>query len=221
MEPDDDPLQARSLAKLAAEEVLGEVLDVPVLLPRVGIMVGPRDPSRRFTHWPLRMARALADERPRDILVPGDLSRPVQYSDARDIARWVVRMLDERRGGVFNTVGSGRLNSINDVLRDCLEAAGGTPDDVEFIPVSEQFLGPRVADVAEEQRPLWYPEDQIPQRAINSSAAFDAGLEFRTALDTARDTLAWAREEGPDEQLDTGPLGELEQQILQAWEQHG
>ena len=85
VEPDDDPLQERSLAKLAAEAVLAEVFDGKVLLPRVGIMVGPRDPSHRFTYWPTRFAAALAGDRDRRVLGPGDPGRPVQYTDARDV----------------------------------------------------------------------------------------------------------------------------------------
>ena len=81
-----DVLQERSLAKLAAERVLAEAFDGPVLLPRVGIMVGPRDPSRRFTYWPWRLAAALSGTRGRRVLVPGTPARAVQYSDARDVA---------------------------------------------------------------------------------------------------------------------------------------
>lgn len=106
-EPDEDPLQERSLAKLTAEAARAELFDGPVLLPRVGIMVGPRDPSHRFTWWPLRMRRALDGTAPRRIPAPGRPDRPVQYSDARDIAGWVVAMLARGAGGTYNTVGPG------------------------------------------------------------------------------------------------------------------
>lgn len=197
-EPDSDPLQARSLAKLAAEAALAEVFDGPVLRPRVGIMVGPRDPSHRFTWWPLRMHRALHGEAPRTVLAPGRPDRPVQYSDARDIARWVVTMLAQGRGGVFNTVGPGRPDPLADVLTACLRAAGGRPGEVELDWVPEDRLRPLLDGVEEEARPLWFPEDQIPQAAIDSGAALRAGLTFRPALDTARDTLDWALRDHAD-----------------------
>ena len=210
VEPDDDPLQERSLAKLAAEAVLAEVFDGPVLLPRVGIMVGPRDPSHRFTWWPLRFHRALTGAAPRVVPAPGDPGRPVQYSDARDIAGWVVGMLAAGRGGVFNTVGPGREEPLAAVLAACLTAAreaagGGSAGDVELDWTGEDELRERLAGVEEEQRPLWFPEDQIPQAAIDSAAAVAAGLRFRTALDTARDTLRWALDTGADGLVD-GPF---------------
>ena len=204
-EPDDDPLQARSVAKLAAEAVLVDGFDGPVLLPRVGIMVGPRDPSHRFTWWPLRLHRALAGSAPRTVPAPGDPDRPVQYSDARDIARWVVDMLARGEGGTYNTVGPGRADRLGDVLRDCLTAAGGTEGDVELRWTAEDRLRDLLAGVEEEQRPLWFPEDQIPQAAIDSTAALRAGLRFRPALDTARETLEWALQAG-DDGLADGPF---------------
>ena len=204
-EPDDDPLQERSVAKLAAEAVLAEVFDGPVLLPRVGIMVGPRDPSHRFTWWPLRLHRALHGTAGRVVPAPGDPARPVQYSDARDIARWVVDMLDRRQGGTFNTVGPGRADPLADVVGACLTAAGGAPGDVEFRWIAEDRLRTALAGVEEEQRPLWFPEDQIPQDSIDSTAALRAGLVFRPVADTARETLEWALREGADGLVD-GPF---------------
>ncbi|HEX8519798.1 MAG TPA: NAD-dependent epimerase/dehydratase family protein [Pseudonocardia sp.] len=223
VEPDDDPLQERSLAKLAGEQALAEVFDGPVLRPRVGIMVGPRDPTHRFTYWPRRLAGALAGSRPATVLVPGDPDRTVQYSDARDTAAWVVAMVAAGRGGVFNTVGPGRPDTLAAVLRACLRAAGGDPDGgdggtdgpVRFVRADEGFLRERLADVEEERRPLWYPEDQIPQTAIDSTAALAAGLRFRPAEETARDVLAQARETG-EEGLDTAAFAERERALLAA-----
>ncbi|WP_433783975.1 hypothetical protein ACQPX6_27815 [Actinomycetospora sp. CA-101289] len=195
---DDDPLQERSLAKLAAEDALG-VFDGPVSVLRVGIMVGPRDPSDRFTWWPVRLARALAGEASRTVLAPGDPSRAVQYSDARDIAAFAVHALASGHDGTFDTVGPGRAQPLAAVLDACLEAVGGRPGDVTWAWAGEDALRTALRDVEEEARPLWFPEDQIPQDAIDSSAALAAGLRFRPALDTARDVLAWHRERGAPE----------------------
>ena len=183
----------RSLAKLTGEQAVTELFDGPALFPRVGIMVGPR--SRRFPYWPMRIAGAVEGWLPRVVPVPGDPDRDVQYSDARDIAAWTISMLTDGRGGTFNTVGPGRPESLRTVLLACLEAAGGSAEDVDFVVAKdEDELRGLLGDVGEEDRPLWYPEDQIPQSAIDSSAAIAAGLRFRPALATAAETLAWARE---------------------------
>lgn len=217
-QPDDDPLQERSLAKLAAEQALQEVFDGPVLLPRVGIMTGPRDPSDRFTWWPVRFRRARSGERERTVLAPGDPGRAVHHSDARDIAAWLVRSLAAGLGGTFNAVGPGRRESLASVLEACLAAAGGTGDDVELVwATDEDRLRRLLEDVPEERRPLWFPEDQIPQRAVDSSRALDAGLVFRPVAETAADTLAWAaqhRRDGLDIALDDAAR---EAALLVAW----
>ncbi len=62
----------------------------------------------------------------------------------------------------------------------------------------------------EEQRPLWVPEDQIPQDAIDSSAALAAGLTFRSAEETARGTLGTEL----DRELAAGFSPELERSLL-------
>ena len=192
VEPDTDRLQERSLAKLAGEAAVREHFAGTALFPRVGIMVGPRD--IRYTYWPVRLARALRGELPRAVLMPGDADRNVQYSDARDIARWVVGMLAAGRGGTFNTVGPGRPESLRTVLDAWLAAAGGTAADVTFVRGDEKPMRTLLADIDEEERPLWFPEDQIPQEAIDSSAALAAGLSFRPAVETTADTLRWAEE---------------------------
>ena len=215
VEPGSDPLQERSLAKLAAERVLTEAFDGPVLLPRVGIMVGPRDPTRRFAYWPWRLAATLSGNHGRRVLVPGDPARAVQYSDARDVAVWTVGMLAQGRGGVFNVVGPGRRDTLAQVLAACLRAAGGRDGDVEPVPVGEGFLRRQLRDVDDEHRPLWYPEDQIPQAGIDSSAALAAGLAFRSAEETARDCLTEAG--GSDTGLDPEAFAARERALLDAW----
>lgn len=214
-EPDDDPLQARSIAKLAGEAAVRDAFDGAALFPRVGIMVGPRDPTSRFTHWPVRFAAAFAGRLARRVPVPGDLDRIVQYSDARDIASWIVDSVAAGRDGVFNTVGPGRPDTLGAVLDACASASGGSVGDLELVPVPEDRSRPALEGVEEEERPLWWPEDQIPQAAIDSSAALAAGLAFRPVEQTAADALGWARRSG-DAALTDGAYAAREDRLLGA-----
>src|SRR5690606_39870909 len=66
---------------------------------RPGLIVGPGDPTDRFTYWPVRLARG------GEVLAPGDGSDPVQFIDARDLAEWTIRMAESRTFGVFNATG--------------------------------------------------------------------------------------------------------------------
>ena len=215
----DDELQERSVAKLRCEEAVEENFSGPVLISRVGIMVGPRDPTARVSWWPVRFARALADDS--EVLAPGDPNRPVQFSDARDIASWMVRMLDEKNSGTFNTVGPGRDITLAEVLDACRSAAvgegGGEAGDVQVTWAGEEFLRRNLSDVTEEERPLWFPEEQIPFEAVDSSKALAAGLGFRTVEETARDTLAWVRSRPQGTEPQAGFSPEFEEHLLRRW----
>ena len=214
-----DPLQERSLLKLTCERALNERFTGPLLVVRPGIMVGPRDPTDRFTWWPVRLMRALRDGEP--VLTPGDPERPAQFTDARDLAAWTVGALEPRGGpltGTFNAVGPGRRESLRDVLAACLQAAKdvvGASGDPELVWAAEDFLAERLAGVEEEVRPLWFPEPQIPFAAVNSSAALAAGLRFRPSYETARDTLLWRQEQNED--LQAGFDAAQEAELLAAW----
>lgn len=196
---ENDPLQARSLLKLACEAALRENYGGSLLIARVGIMVGPRDPTDRFSWWPERFRRALADGTP--VLTPGDPERPVQFTDARDLGAWLVRSVSPQREGgpltgTFNTVGPGREEGLDHVLNACLEAArdeiGGTKGNtLNLVWAGEDFLRESLAGMEDEARPLWFPEDQIPFARVDSSRALAAGLTFRPSYETARDTLRW------------------------------
>lgn len=207
-----DRLQERSLGKLAGEAAVRAHFGDRSFFPRVGIMVGPR--STRYTYWPVRLAGALDGSLSRTVLLPGDLDRAVQYSDARDIAAWSVRMLAAGHGGTFNAVGPGRPDTLRAVLDACVVAAGGTSlADLDTVDAPEGLMRRLLLGVDEEERPLWFPEDQIPQLAIDSTRAIAAGLVFSAPLDLATGTLAWARGSG-EAALTDGAFAALEPALV-------
>lgn len=220
-ENDGDPLQDRSVAKLECEEAVRSSFDGNAFIVRPGIMVGPRDPTDRFTWWPVRYLRALEEAAEtgaaQPILAPGDPDRDVQYTDARDLGRWIPKMLFTGESGTYNAVGPAKRPdgsaTAREALSGCFDAAcrvygsrGGVSPDalselagkVETVWAGEGFLREHLGDVAEEERPLWMPEDQIPFARVNSLPAFESGLRFRAAAETAADTLAWRLGEDED-----------------------
>src|SRR5206468_6524635 len=87
------PLKA--LCEQAAEQAMpGRVLNI-----RPGLIVGPHDPSDRFTYWPVRVARG------GEVLAPNRSGYLVQIIDVRDLAEWTVRMVEARCTGVYNATG--------------------------------------------------------------------------------------------------------------------
>ena len=126
----------------------------------------------------------------------------MQYSDARDIADWMVTAALRGLSGTFNTVGPLRDDPLRQVLADCLAAATAAcahpaaEVQLRWEP-DEHRLRAALTGVVEEGRPSWYPEDQIPQHAIDSHVAAAAGLIVRSTFDTAARTLAWAQRHDP------------------------
>ena len=75
--------------KALAEQEAQRTFAGRATIVRPGLIVGPGDPSDRFTYWPVRIARG------GEVRAPGDGSDPVQFSDARDLAEWCVRMVEQ------------------------------------------------------------------------------------------------------------------------------
>jgi 2'-hydroxyisoflavone reductase len=178
------PLKA--LCERAAESALpGRVLNV-----RAGLIVGPYDPTGRFTYWTERVARG------GEVLAPAPSERRVQFVDARDLSVWILRMIDARRAGVFNTAGPDYALTWGDFLEACRE---GCDADARFTWADEQFLLDKGVEPWGDL-PLWIPESSEHHRffmAVNCERAVASGLTFRPVTETARDTLAWQRAGSP------------------------
>jgi 2'-hydroxyisoflavone reductase len=147
---------------------------------RAGPLVGPHDGSGRFTYWPLRIAAG------GEALAPAPPDRLVQFIDVRDLGAWLVHACENRVSGTFN--GSGEPVPLGEVLAAC-------PGDAQPIWVDETFLleqgvGPWM------ELPLWVPRSDEAFLQMSVGKAMGAGLRFRPLEETARDTLAWARETG-------------------------
>jgi len=83
--------------KSACEQSVGQA-EIDALIIRLGIMVGPYDPTGRFDYWVRRMA---AEGR---FLALGDGGGLLQIIDVRDLAEWIITMVEERTAGIYNAV---------------------------------------------------------------------------------------------------------------------
>jgi 2'-hydroxyisoflavone reductase len=188
----EDPASERVEAdygalKAACERVVTGVYGERGTSVRAGLIVGPYDPTDRFTYWPRRLAAGGV------VLAPGKPSAPVQLIDARDLGAWLVRLAESGPGGVLNATGPAEPLTLGELL----ERAGRAVDsDARLVWVDEQ----RLLDAGVEpwtELPLWAPGAEYAgmQRA-DIRRALAAGLRFRPVEETARDTLAWSREAG-------------------------
>jgi 2'-hydroxyisoflavone reductase len=173
--------------KARSEEAIAEQLPGRVSIVRPGLIVGPFDPTGRFTYWPLRLARG------GDVLAPGRPGRQVQFVDARDLACWMVALADGSPAGVFDVVGPSMTMA---GLLTAIHAVTGGDVRLHWI-ADEPLLAAGVQPWTE--LPLWLPESDRALGGLmdgSDARATAAGLKKRPIADTIRDTLAWAR--GPD-----------------------
>ena len=197
----------KALCEQAAEEVMpGRVLTI-----RPGLIVGPYDYTDRFTYWVVRVARG------GEVLAPGRPDRFIQFIDARDLAEWAVRMIEQRAAGVYNVNGPTNSVTMQSVLEECKSVSDS---DASFTWVSEQFLLKEEVSAWSEM-PLWLPEEAAPHLKgfmfINCDKAVQAGLRHRPLTDTIRDTLVWHQTTRANEALKAGIDAEKEQTLLRKW----
>jgi len=199
--------------KAACERVVQRGFGDRAIVVRPGLIVGPYDPSNRFTYWVRRLHDA-ADGEP--VLAPAPPDRQVQFIDARDLAAWILDLLEGDASGVFNADGPAARLSMAEALAACAAAAGTAP---EIVWVDEPFLL--------EQKiepwmglPLWIPESDPEGLAVfDNRRAIATGLSFRPTEQTAADTLSWelAREPGALGEFWAGIPREREDEVLAAW----
>jgi 2'-hydroxyisoflavone reductase len=170
--------------KALCEDVVAEVYPGRSANVRAGLIVGPHDPTDRFTYWPIRVARG------GEVLAPAPPQRPVQFVDARDLGAWLVNLAENRSAGPFNATAPPL--ALADLLESCRRVSGS---DATIRWVDEDFLLEREVGQWMEL-PLWLaqsdPEWAHMQEA-DVSRAVAAGLTFRPLDDTVADTLAWAQ----------------------------
>lgn len=169
------PLKA--LCEQAAEEAMpGQTLTI-----RPGLIVGPHDPTDRFTYWPVRVARGGA------VLAPGNPQQEVQFIDGRDLAAWTVQQVEAQATGIYNATGPARPLTIQEFLTTCKQTL---QSDADYVWVTETFLEEQKVGAFVEM-PLWTPSADAGIEQIDCSKAIAAGLVCRPLAATIADTLAW------------------------------
>jgi nucleoside-diphosphate-sugar epimerase len=212
---DEDPSSSPEVygaMKVACEESILEGTTAPMIV-RAGLIVGPGDPTGRFTYWPARLAGG------GEVLAPESPDDPVQVVDVRDLAAWVVDSVEQQRGGIFDGISLpvSRRHLFGDIAQGCAEVLGEPVDTtITWVPGDfltrhqvEEWAGPR-------SLPLWVGDPEWQGfMARDTSPAIEAGLRIRPFAETARDTLAWLRST-PDATV-TGLTRAEEAEVLGAW----
>lgn len=168
--------------KAACEAVVREAFPGGSVIVRPGLIVGPDDPTDRFTYWVQRLRRGGR------VLAPAPAERPVQIIDVRDLAAWFVHLLEGRHTGTFNAVGPAWPLSFALLLQAGIEALGA---DVKVVWVPEADLVGRGVEPWSEL-PLWITADeQNVGFRVDPSRAIREDLRYRPLEATFRDTRDW------------------------------
>ena len=196
--------------KAMCEQAVERVFPGRTLVIRPGLIVGPYDPTDRFTYWPQRVAEG------GEVLAPGRPERPIRFIDVRDLAGWIIRIVENGQTGTYNADGPGVPQTMLDLLSTC-RSVSSSP--ATFTWVSEQFLLDHEIEPWIEL-PLWVPEldpESAGFFAMRSDRAVAAGLHYRSVAETVRDTLAWLAGRSPDWEPRAGLSRSREAEILDLW----
>jgi 2'-hydroxyisoflavone reductase len=201
--------------KAACERAAEAAMPGRVLVIRPGLIVGPGDPTDRFTYWPVRLDQG------GDVLAPGTGDDPTQLVDVRDLGSWMIDMAGRRATGTFNAVGPATRTPMRGLLDNCQMGIGSK---ARLVWVPWPFLEKEKVEPWNDM-PAWIPagtaESGMSQVSIARAVA--AGLRFRPVAETARDTLAWWKTLPAERQakLRAGISREREAKVLAAWAASG
>jgi len=188
--------------KALCEQAAEKAMPGRVLVVRPGLIVGPDDGTDRFTYWPYRIAQG------GEMLVPGRPEQHTQFIDVRDLARWIVRMMEARKTGIYNATGPDYVLTMEQFVETCKSAIGS---DTHFTWVGDTFVPEDV------NFQPWVPDEYAGMRNANCQKAFADGLTFRPLAATVRDTLAWKAASPTAETMRSGLQPEQEKELLAKW----
>jgi 2'-hydroxyisoflavone reductase len=199
------------LAKAESERAVMRAFPSGYGIFRPGLIIGPDDPTDRFTYWPVRIHRG------GEVLAPGDGTDPVQIIDVRDLGDFMALSSTEGHTGIFNLVGPATPRPMAELLYGIRAV---TTAETTFTWVPREFLAEhRVRPYVE--MPVWMP----PREGREGFARFDLsnevahGLTFRSLADTTRATLDFHFSRTPERQATMRPglSAEREAEVLRGW----
>jgi 2'-hydroxyisoflavone reductase len=187
--------------KALCEDAVTEIFGERAVIVRPGLIVGPHDPTGRFTYWPHRIALG------GDFVVPAPANGQFQIIDARDLGGWLVDLSENGASGAFNAVHPGFTWA--ELVDAGLRVTGS---DARPVWIDSDWLAER--EVGEwMELPMWLRDpDWVGMNRADSSRAVGAGLGFRPLEDTIRGTLEHA-----ETNEEAGLRPERERELLEAW----
>jgi 2'-hydroxyisoflavone reductase len=190
--------------KVLCENVVNDAFPNRALIVRPGFIVGPYDPTDRFSYYSYRVSKG------GEMLAP-PTNTPMQFIDARDLAIWTTTATEQSLTGRFNVVTPADSMTFGQVLET---AKAITKAGTKFIYVDDAFIA---AHEEAQGLPMYVPEEQQAWGRVSSQKAVNAGLTFRPLETTIKDTLEWLYTRPDDYQWKAGLTREKERALLELW----
>ena len=210
VEPGERPTYG--LGKALSEQIVRDIFgEDRTIVFRPGLIIGPGDPTDRFTYWPVRIHRG------GEVLAPGDGTDPVQIIDVRDFGDWLVRMAEAGESGTYNVVGPATPRPMTELLYGIRAV---TTAETTFTWVDTDFVidaGLRPYG----EMPVWRPARDGAEgfARFDLTPEVEKGLTFRSLADTTAATLEFHFSRPPERQaeLRSGVSAEREAEVLAMW----
>ena len=187
--------------KVACEHVAAELAGDRLLTIRPGYVLGPHDPTHRFTYWVERVAAGGSP------MAGPDAEQPLQGVDARDLGVFAVTQIEAQTVDAFHVTAPEPAPTFAEVLETIATGVGRPLPEVRWGRASERL-------------PLTAPPDWWPTMRASLAKARSAGFSWRPLADTARDTFEWVSEERAAGRYQprpgVGPTPEQEQELISA-----
>ncbi len=195
-----------ALKALAEDAARGAFPDNHLVM-RPTYIVGPGDPTDRYTYWPVRLARG------GEVLAPGTPDDPMQHVDVRDLAAFMIKAVEDDLTGTMNVVGPPEPLTMGSLLERTRAAIGS---DAELVWLDAVFL--RDHDVPSLTYWTEPTGDYLGMMQVNGDKAYAAGFEMRTLEETAVETLEWFNaQDGERQELRAGLPPAREAELIAAF----
>ena len=195
--------------KTLCETAVCEEMNGRALLVRPTLIIGPYEEDDLIPYWVHRVARG------GELLVPGSAASPMQFIDARDLGKWVVKATVTGLSGPYITTGPDYPLTMGAILQTCKQVC---QSDTTFTYVGDQFLFNQGLQINSET-PWWIPGSHIGYGMFNNQKAIAVGLTFRPLAETIRDTLEWLDTRPADYEWRSGLSPEQEQKLLRRYKE--
>ena len=190
--------------KVLCEKAVLEKYPEQSTILRCGLIIGPHDPTDRFTYWPVRIQQG------GEVMVPSPPHMQVQFIDATDLAHFILLLAKNRITGIYNTTGPMQKLTMEGFLNACINVTGSK---ASLTWVNEDFITNHDVD----HIPVWTPSDWRGIFEVNCSKAIQTGLSFRPLEMTIKDTLDWHATRPTGYELKVGLKPERERKLLEEW----